>query len=206
MPAPVTPLRLGFLASHGGTNVQAILDAIGAGRLAAVACVVISNNSAARALERARTAGVPALHISAATHGGADRADEAMLAALRDHGVELVVCAGYMRKVGPRVLKAYARRIVNIHPALLPHFGGRGMFGIHVHEAVLAAGERETGVTIHLVDEVYDHGRILAQARVPVQPGDTPEALQARVLETEHTLYADTLRRIATRDIDLDAP
>jgi phosphoribosylglycinamide formyltransferase-1 len=204
MPLPA-PLAIGFLASHGGSNMQAILDAIAAGALPAEARIVICNNSGARALERARAAGVPGLHLSAAALGSEEALDRAMLEALRGHGVGLVVCAGYMRKVGPRVLAAYARRVLNIHPALLPRHGGKGMYGIRVHEAVLAAGERETGVTVHLVDEVYDHGPIVAQARVPVQPGDTPEALQARVLQTEHRLYPETLRRIALGEIDLDA-
>jgi phosphoribosylglycinamide formyltransferase-1 len=204
MPLPA-PLAIGFLASHGGSNMQAILDAIAAGALPAEARIVICNNSGARALERARAAGVPGLHLSAAALGSEEALDRAMLEALRGHGVGLVVCAGYMRKVGPRVLAAYVRRMLNIHPALLPRHGGKGMYGIRVHEAVLAAGERETGVTVHLVDEVYDHGPIVAQARVPVQPGDTPEALQARVLQTEHRLYPETLRRIALGEIDLDA-
>jgi phosphoribosylglycinamide formyltransferase-1 len=204
MPLPA-PLAIGFLASHGGSNMQAILDAIAAGALPAEARIVICNNSGARALERARAAGVPGLHLSAAALGSEEALDRAMLEALRGHGVGLVVCAGYMRKVGPRVLAAYARRMLNIHPALLPRHGGKGMYGIRVHEAVLAAGERETGVTVHLVDEVYDHGPIVAQARVPVQPGDTPEALQARVLQAEHRLYPETLRRIALGEIDLDA-
>jgi phosphoribosylglycinamide formyltransferase-1 len=204
MPLPA-PLAIGFLASHGGSNMQAILDAIAAGALPAEARIVICNNSGARALERARAAGVPGLHLSAAALGSEEALDRAMLEALRGHGVGLVVCAGYMRKVGPRVLAAYVRRMLNIHPALLPRHGGKGMYGIRVHEAVLAAGERETGVTVHLVDEVYDHGPIVAQARVPVQPGDTPEALQARVLQAEHRLYPETLRRIALGEIDLDA-
>ncbi|HKI99943.1 MAG TPA: phosphoribosylglycinamide formyltransferase [bacterium] len=205
MSIPPQPLRLGFLASHGGSNMQAILDAIAAGTLPAEPRLVICNNSGATALQRAQAAGVPGLHLSTATHGNADALDAAMLEALRDHEVNLVVCAGYMRKVGPRVLAAYRQRVVNVHPALLPRYGGAGMFGMHVHEAVLAAGERVTGVTIHLVDEVYDHGLILAQAEVPVQPGDTPQVLQARVLETEHRLYPETLRRIALGEIDLDA-
>lgn len=198
-------LRLGFLASHGGSNLQSILDAIATGELPARACLVICNNSQARALERAAAAGVPGLHLSGSTHPDPAAHDEAMLEALRRHDVNLVVCAGYMRKVGSRVLAAFPQRVVNIHPALLPRFGGQGMWGLHVHEAVLAAGETETGVTIHLVDQAYDHGPILAQARVPVLPGDTPETLQARVLETEHRLYPDTLRRIALGEIDLDA-
>lgn len=205
MPSAPLPLRLGFLASHGGSNLQAILDAIAAGTLPAEPRLVICNNSGAKALDRARSAGVPGLHLSGATHPDADALDGAMLEALRGHGVNLVVCAGYMRKVGPRVLSAYRRRIVNVHPALLPRHGGQGMYGLRVHEAVLAAGDRVTGVTIHLVDAAYDHGPTLAQATVPVQPGDTPEGLQARVLETEHRLYPDTLRRIALGEIDLDA-
>ncbi|MCX7015561.1 MAG: formyltransferase family protein, partial [Candidatus Sumerlaeota bacterium] len=99
---------------------------------------------------------------------------------------------------------AYANRILNIHPALLPKFGGKGMFGLHVHEAVLAAGEKTTGVTVHVVDPEYDHGRILAQRQVAVEPDDTPETLQARVLTIEHQLYSETLQKIAVGEIDLD--
>jgi phosphoribosylglycinamide formyltransferase-1 len=198
------PLRLGFLASHGGSNLQAILDSIQSRRLNAQARVVISNNSGSLALERARSTGVPALHLSSQTHPDAWALDRAIAQALRHHGAELVVLAGYMRKIGPAVLAAYPRRIVNIHPALLPKHGGQGMFGIHVHEAVLAAGERETGATVHLVNADYDRGPSLAQARVPVEPGDTPETLQQRVLAAEHRLYAETLQRIATGEIDLD--
>jgi len=205
MTTPPTPLRLGFLASHGGSNLQAILDAVKEGSLPAEVSVVISNNSRSRALERARAFGAPALHISGASEGSPEEADAAIAGALRSHGANLVVLAGYMRKIGPRVLAAYPRRIVNVHPALLPRHGGEGMYGLHVHEAVLAAGDRETGVTVHLVDDVYDHGTTLAQASVPVEPGDTPETLQARVLKTEHRLYPETLRRIAAGEIDLDA-
>ena len=199
------PLRLGFLASHGGSNLQALLDAIRGRRLNAEALVVISNNSGSLALERAKSAGVPALHLSAQTHPDADALDRAIAEALLGHGAELVVLAGYMRKIGPAVLGAYPSRIVNIHPALLPKHGGQGMFGIHVHAAVLAAGERETGATVHLVNAEYDRGPALAQARVPVEPGDTPETLQQRVLAAEHRLYAETLQRIANGEIDLDA-
>ena len=198
------PLRLGFLASHGGSNMQAILDAIAAGVLPAEPRLAICNNSGARALERAAAAGVPGTHLSGKTHPDPEQLDQAMAAILREQGVNLVVCAGYMRKVGPAVLAAYPRRVVNIHPALLPRFGGPGMYGLRVHQAVLAAGEGETGVTIHLVDDIYDHGAILAQSPVPVLPGDTPESLQARVLETEHVLYPESLRRIAAGEIELD--
>jgi phosphoribosylglycinamide formyltransferase-1 len=194
---------LGLLASHGGSNLLAILTAIRAGRLPARAGVVISNNSDAGALERARRFGVPARHLSGRTHPDPEALDGAILAALREHGVTLVVLAGYMRKLGPRVLAAYRGRVLNIHPALLPAFGGQGMFGLRVHQAVLAAGAAESGCTVHLVTEAYDQGPILAQARVPVLPGDTPESLQARVLEQEHRLYAETLRRIAAGELAL---
>jgi phosphoribosylglycinamide formyltransferase-1 len=194
---------LGFLASHGGSNLLAILTAIQTGRLPAVPGVVISNNSDAGALQHARTFGVPGLHLSSHTHPDPAVLDAAILAGLNAHGVTLVVLAGYMRKLGPRVLEAYRGRILNIHPALLPAHGGQGMYGMNVHRAVIAAGERESGCTVHLVTEEYDQGPVLAQARVPVLPGDTAEALQARVLEQEHRLYAETLRRIAVGDIGL---
>jgi phosphoribosylglycinamide formyltransferase-1 len=204
MALPPIPTRLGFLASHGGSNVQAILDAIAAGWLPAVAAVVISNNSDAPVLERARARGIPARHLSPRTHPLPAALDGAILDALREHAVNLVVLAGYMKKLGAAVLAAYPRRVLNIHPALLPKFGGQGMYGARVHQAVLAAAEAESGATVHLVTERYDQGPILGQARVPVLPGDTPETLHARVLEQEHRLYAQTLRRIATGEIDLD--
>jgi phosphoribosylglycinamide formyltransferase-1 len=196
---------LGFLASHGGSNLLAILTAIQEGRLPARAGVVISNNSGSGALEHARRFGVPARHLSSHTHPDPDALDRAILAALREHGATLVVLAGYMRRLGPRTLAAYAERVLNIHPALLPAFGGQGMYGLRVHEAVLAAGVRVSGCTVHLVTAEYDQGAVVAQERVPVQPGDTPETLQARVLEQEHRLYAETLRRIAAGELRLPA-
>jgi phosphoribosylglycinamide formyltransferase-1 len=198
-------LHLGFLASHGGSNMQAIVDACRAGKLDAVPCVVISNNSDAMALERARKAGIPRYHISGKTHPGAAE-DQAILRTLRAHDVDTLILAGYMKKVGPLTLQAFRGRILNIHPALLPKFGGQGLFGALVHEAVLKAGETVTGVTVHVVDELYDHGRILAQCHVPVHEGDTVASLAERVLEQEHRLYAATLQRIATGEIVLNSP
>jgi phosphoribosylglycinamide formyltransferase-1 len=196
-------LRLGFLASHGGSNMQAIIDACKAGTLDAVPRVAISNNSEAMALERARQAGIPCYHISGKTHPGAAE-DEAIVRMLRAHDADTVILAGYMKKVGPLTLEAFRGRILNIHPALLPRFGGEGLYGKRVHEAVLNAGEAVTGVTVHVVDELYDHGRILAQCHVPVRDGDTVESLAARVLQQEHQLYAATLQRIAAGEIALD--
>lgn len=196
-------LHLGFLASHGGSNMQAIIDACRQGRLDAMPCVVVSNNSESMALQRARRAGIPGYHISAVTHPGAEE-DREILRVLRRHGADMVILAGYMKRVGPETLAAYRGRILNIHPALLPKFGGRGMYGRRVHEAVLSAGEKVTGVTVHVVDDRYDHGRILAQCEVPVQAGDTPDSLAERVLREEHRLYAATLQRIAAGEIVLE--
>ncbi len=195
-------LHLGFLASHGGSNMQAIVDACKQGRLDAIPSVVISNNSEALALERARTAGIPCYHISGTSHPGATE-DQTILRTLRAHGVDTVILAGYMKKLGPLTLQAFRGRILNIHPALLPKFGGQGMYGKRVHEAVLRAGETVTGVTVHVVDEQYDHGPILAQREVPVLAEDTVDSLAERVLRHEHVLYVETLRKISEGTIVL---
>ena len=185
--------------------MQAIIDACKEGRLDAEPSVVISNNSDSTALERARREGIPGYHLSSKTHPQPWQLDEAILNALEKHSVDLVILAGYMKLLGPLTLAHYMGRILNIHPALLPKFGGKGLYGRLVHEAVLASGEPATGVTIHLVDENYDRGPIIAQSEVPVLDGDTPDSLAARVLEREHQLFAETLQKIATGEIDLDA-
>jgi phosphoribosylglycinamide formyltransferase 1 len=182
--------------------MQAIIDACKAGRLDAVPCVVISNNSESLALARAAREGIPHYHISGQTHPGAAE-DRAILETLAAHRATLVILAGYMKRIGPATLAAYRGRVLNIHPALLPKFGGAGMFGKLVHEAVLRAGETETGVTVHLVDDQYDHGPILAQAKVPVLPTDTAEALAQRVLAHEHRLYVETLQQISRGEVAL---
>lgn len=196
-------LKLGFLASHGGSNMQAILDACANGSIPAKPALLVCNNPGATALFRAANAGMPAKVLNAKSHPDFDSLDAAIADALQSAGVELVVLAGYMKKIGPRVLSAYRNRILNIHPALLPKFGGQGMFGMHVHEAVIAAKETESGATVHLINEVYDEGPILQQAKVPVLPDDTPESLQARVLVQEHRLYPDTIGKIARGEIKL---
>src|SRR5574337_1437866 len=192
----MTTLHLGFLASHGGSNMQAIIAACKTGRLDAIPCVVVSNNSDSMALQRARNEGIPHYHISSATHPGLME-DEEILRVLKRHGADTVVLAGYMKMLGSATLRAYRGRILNIHPALLPKYGGKGMYGKRVHEAVLAAGEKVTGVSIHIVDENYDTGPIVNQCEVPVREGDTADSLAARVLKHEHALYVETLQKIA---------
>ena len=194
-------LKIGFLASHNGSNVQAIVEACNAGALTAEPCVVVSNNSRSGVLKRARVESIAAYHLSERTHP--DALDGALLATMRRHGVEVVCLAGYMKPLGAQMLAAYGGRIVNVHPSLLPKYGGRGMYGLRVHEAVLAAGELESGATVHLVVGPYDEGAVLAQDRVPVVADDTPTTLQARVLAVELRLYPATLARIAAGEIEL---
>ena len=196
-------LAIAILASGSGSNMQAIIDACRDGVLQAQVRTIIGNNSKSGALARARAAGIPAHHLSGKTHPDPAALDEAIERTLTDSGATVVCLAGYMKLMGPRTLTAYRGRILNIHPALLPRHGGVGFYGKAVHEAVLAAGDGESGPTVHVVDEVYDHGPILAQARVPVLADDTPDSLAARVLEQEHTLYAETLQKIAVGEIEL---
>ena len=188
-------LRLGALASHGGTNLQAIIDACKRGDLNAEVCVVISNNSGSRALERARSEGIPAFHLSSITHP--QSLDDEICRTFEEHNVDLVLLAGYMRLLGPATLARYRGRVLNSHPAVLPKFGGKGMYGSNVHQAVLDAGESVTGVTIHHVDERYDHGATLAQCEVPVLPNDTLEALEERVKERERRFWVETLSSLS---------
>ncbi len=183
--------------------MQAVIDACSSGTIAATPVVVISNNKGSGALERAQLEGIAGYHLNSKTHSDPELLDREILATLRKHQVELIVLAGYMRKVGNTTLEAYRNRIVNIHPALLPRHGGQGMYGMRVHEAVLAAGEKETGVTVHLASDEYDEGPILAQSKVPVAAGDTPETLAARVLEEEHRLLVATIAGICSGEISL---
>jgi phosphoribosylglycinamide formyltransferase 1 len=196
-------LTLGLLASHRGSNAQTVIEACHSGRLAAKPAVVISNNASSPVLRFAEQMHVPALHIGGARYTDDDARDLAILEALRAHAVDLVLLLGYLKLLGPRTIAAYRGRILNTHPALLPAHGGKGMYGARVHQAVLAAGEPETGVTVHQVDEHYDHGAIVAQARVPVVPGDDVDRLAARVLAREHAFLVETLQRIVSGEIGL---
>lgn len=180
------PLRAAVFASGGGTNLQALLDHATDDAAWRVA-LVLSNRPDAGALARAERAGVPRAVVAHDPDG--EPVEARMLAALDEHDIDFVLLAGYLKLVPAGVVTRYRGRIVNIHPALLPSFGGKGMYGMNVHRAVLESGVRVTGPTVHLADEVYDRGRILAQWPVPVRPNDTAEAVAARVLEVEHWLY-----------------
>lgn len=191
--------RLAVFCSGTGSNFTALHRAIADRGLRAEFVLCISNRSQCGAMEFARAEGIETLHISEKQFDSQEAFAGAMLGALRSRGVETVLLAGYMRKIPEAVTRAYTGRILNIHPALLPKFGGEGMYGIHVHTAVLAAGEKESGATVHFVDEEYDRGEILLQGRVPVMETDTPESLALRVLECEHRLYPDALEKLLER-------
>ena len=188
------PVRIAVLASGGGTNLQAMLDFneqrghLAAGRIVLVA----SNRPQAGALERARKVSIPAEVFVANDDGSA------LLGLLEAHRVELIVLAGYLRRIPPAVIRSFHRRIVNVHPGLLPEFGGAGMYGARVHEAVIASGARTTGVTAHFVDDEFDHGPRIAEWRIPVLEDDTAESLAARVLQVEHIVYPRVVDLVAS--------
>ena len=185
-------LRIAFMASNNGSSMRAIVRAIGEGRIAAEPCLIVTNRRSARALAFAAEHNIASRCIP--TEGVEEAAD-----------ADLVVLSGYLRKLGPRTLAAYSGRVLNVHPALLPRHGGKGMYGRKVHEAVLAAGDTETGATIHIVDAEYDRGRVLAQRRFPVEPGDTVETIERNVMRTEEALFVETVSRIAKGELTLSS-
>jgi phosphoribosylglycinamide formyltransferase-1 len=190
-------MNIGVLASHEGTTLQAVLDACRRGALPARVSVVISNNAGSGALTRAAAAGVRTCHISGKTHPDPVELDRAVRTCLVAANTDVVLLAGFMKKVGPETLRTYAGRILNPHPALLPKFGGPGMFGSHVHRAVLASGDTVSGASVHLVESDYDTGPVLAQRSVEIVAGDTPDTLALRVQSAERELVVDVLRDFA---------
>lgn len=185
-------LALGVLASGRGSNLQAILDATAAPAFPARVAVVVSDREAARALERARAAGVPAIHLNPKDFADRGAYDEAVAATLQAHGVDLVCLAGYMRILSPAFVRRFAGRILNVHPSLLPAFPG-----LHPQRQALEHGVRVAGATVHFVDHGVDTGPIVLQASVPVLAGDTEESLAARILDAEHRLYPAAIRLFA---------
>lgn len=191
------PLKLAVFASGRGSNFQSILDAVERGELRLDVVLCLSDRSDAGALERASRHGIPATVISPKTFETDSDYAGAMTQTLEEHGVNFIALAGFMRKIPTAVTSAFSGRMVNIHPALLPAFGGKGMYGRRVHEAVIEYGVHWTGVTVHVVEEEYDTGPIVLQEPVPILPGDTPDDVAARVLEVEHRIYPAALRLFA---------
>jgi phosphoribosylglycinamide formyltransferase-1 len=196
-------LRLAVLASGRGSNFEAILRSINSGKLKATIQVVISNKASAGTLEIARNHNIPAVHISAKEFPEQEQFDEKLLAVVRECQANFIVLAGYLKMLSPVIIRAFKNRILNIHPALLPSFGGTGMYGHHVHQAVLDYGCKVTGVTVHLVDEQYDTGVPVLQRCVPVLDDDDAESLAARVLKVEHQIYTEALQLFADDRIEI---
>lgn len=186
-------LRLAVLVSGSGTNLQSVIDAIQSGTLKSQIVCVISNKEKAYGLERARRHHIPDYFIDPKEASY----NEKLLERLQKEKVDLVVLAGYLKIVDPNLIKAYPHRIINIHPSLLPKFGGKGFYGLYVHKAVIEAGEKESGATVHFVDEGVDTGEIILQKRLKVAEDDTPERLQTRILEQiEHTLLVEAIQKL----------
>lgn len=181
--------KIAVFISGGGTNLQSLMDASQQGRLSGDIVLVVSSKENAYGLERARNAGIDTFVFRVKDYPNPDAAEWDLMEMLDEYKVEYIALAGYLKLIPMPVVKKYKDHIVNIHPALLPKFGGKGMYGHHVHEAVIAAGEKESGATVHMVDEIYDNGKILIQEKVSVLPGDDPDTLAARVLEVEHKIY-----------------
>lgn len=185
--------RIAVLCSGGGTNLQALIDAVQAGRIDGEIVLVLANASKAYALERARQNGIEAVFVSKKNAGSVEAYNDQLLSHLQRVNAGLVVLAGYLPIVGEQIVRAYEHRIINIHPALIPSFCGVGMYGHHVHEAVIRAGVKLSGATTHFVDEQVDHGGIIMQRSVPVLEGDDADTLAARVLTVEHQILPESV-------------
>jgi phosphoribosylglycinamide formyltransferase-1 len=189
-------VKLAVFISGSGSNLQSIIDHCADGTIPAEVALVVSSRDDAYGLVRAQKAGIPTSIYHRREFPDASTADKQLLDLLATRSIELIALAGYLKMIPPAIIRAYRDQIVNIHPGLLPQHGGKGMYGHFVHEAVLARGDKETGVTIHIVDEIYDHCRKLAEERVAVLPGDSPDSLAARVLAVEHNLYPRVLKEL----------
>ncbi|MEW5924877.1 MAG: phosphoribosylglycinamide formyltransferase [Candidatus Zixiibacteriota bacterium] len=188
--------KIAVFISGGGTNLQSLIDASQQGRLSGEIVLVVSRKQNASGLVRAKNAGIDTFVYRVKDYASSEDAERDLLEMLSEYKVEYIALAGYLKLIPLSVVRKYKNHIVNIHPALLPKFGGKGMYGHHVHEAVIATGEKESGATVHMVDEIYDNGKILIQEKVPVLPGDDPDTLAARVLKIEHKIYPIALENL----------
>lgn len=196
-------MKISFLASHGGSSAKAIIQAIDEGELDASHGIIITNNLDSSIHQWCEDNEFPVYHVSAGSHGLPQIADATIMSLLKEANTDIVVCSGYMKKIGPVTLQEFEGRILNIHPALLPKHGGQGMYGDRVHEAVLAEGETESGATVHVVTQDYDEGPVLAQSRVEVTSDDTLDSLRQKVQATEPNLYIKTIQSILTGETKL---
>lgn len=196
--------RIAVMASGNGTNFQALSDACRAGEINGEVAVLVSNQKYAFALSRAREAGIETVLFEAAKFKTRALMCSKISRALKERDIDLICLAGYMLKVEPCLIRTFPNRILNIHPALLPKFGGKGLYGRRVHEAVIAAQEKESGCTVHLVNEIYDEGPVIAQAKVLVDPADTPDTLAEKIHSLEHKLYVSVVKDVCFGKIDLD--
>ena len=194
---PVSILKLAVFCSGGGSNFQSILNASESGDLACKTVLCLCNKAGIGALKRAENYGIPSVLLDPAAFSTEDDYTEALQSTLDSHGVDFIALAGYLKKIPLQIVQRYRGRMLNIHPALLPSFGGKGLYGRNVHRAAIEYGVRWSGVTIHLVDEAYDTGPVILQEPVPVLEDDTPESLAARVLAVEHRLYPEALQLFA---------
>lgn len=192
-------IRIAVLVSgHGrGTNMQSIIDACRDGRIDGKVALVVGVKEESPAIARAAESGVETVVLNPKSFDSVDDYDRSMLESLQSRGIDLICLAGYMRMLGQCVIDSFRNRIMNVHPALIPMFAGKGMYGSHVHEAAIARGVRFSGCTVHFVDEDYDTGPIIIQTIVPVHQDDTPEALAARILPEEHATYARAIQLFA---------
>jgi phosphoribosylglycinamide formyltransferase-1 len=191
------PIHISILVSGGGSNLQAVMDGVADGRIAGARIgLVISSKEDAYALLRAERAGIPTAVVGKSGYPGDDERAERLLGLLSAARTDMIALAGYMHVLSPRVIAPYAGRIVNIHPSLIPRHCGMGYYGRRVHEAVLASGDKQSGATVHFVDEGVDTGDVIVQRAVPVLGGDTPETLAARVLETEHDIIVEAVAKV----------
>lgn len=196
-------INIAVFASHNGSDMQALVDGCKNGTIDGRVCAVISNNSDSFALERAKSENIDHYCINSKLYPDPDVLNNQILRILIDHNIELIFLAGYLKKIGKPILQQYKNRVFNIHPALLPKFGGKGMYGINVHKAVIESKEKFSGITVHRVKDEYDDGEIVAQVKIKVEAGDTPEMLAEKILEREHLFLVDVINKIVSGEIKL---
>lgn len=197
-------VKCAVFASGGGSNFQSLIDRRDAGELKVELCVLVVNNSGAGAALRARESGIPVVHCAPSHFDDAEVYAKTLLDHLDDYAADCIVLAGYMKMLPSLLVQRFRNRIINIHPGLLPAFGGKGMYGSNVHKAVLEYGAKISGITIHFVDEEYDHGPVIYQETVPVLDDDTPESLAARVLDLEHARLWKVVNAVGTGEVRVE--